>query len=91
MKNFFHKPIAEMTPEGYQVIQIMVNAFVNFAATGDPRVPEFNITWTPVTSEDELLFGLNIREDRTDLMILPETDRMGVFQEIWNTERQIDS
>ena len=86
-KTMYNVPISEMSVEGYELLQFMVSSLTNFAATGNPSVPEMNITWLPVSSESELLFGLNVRENRTEMMILPESDRMHVFDEIFELER----
>ena len=87
LKTSQNVPISEMSVEGYELLQFMVSSLTNFAATGNPSVPEMNITWLPVSSENELLFGLNVRENRTEMMVLPEADRMHVFDELFELER----
>lgn len=55
----------------------MVTFLTNFALTGNPSIVSNNITWTPVTEQSNLLFALNVKTE----MILPESDRMKVFEE----------
>lgn len=86
-KAILHKNFTEMSPEGYKTIQLMISAWTNFAANGDPSIPEMNIRWPAVTSESEMLMGLNINENVSEVMIFPLSDRMKVYDEIWEMDR----
>jgi carboxylesterase type B len=82
-----HKNFAEINERTRNTVEVMTSSFVNFAAFGDPSVPELGIHWPAVSSEDELLMGLNIHEKRSEVMEFPESKRMHVFTEIWDAER----
>lgn len=84
-----YKSFAETSNETKNTVDVMTSSFTNFAATGDPSVPELGIRWPAVSTENELLMGLNIHEteSKTKVLVFPETARMHVFAEIWDTER----
>lgn len=86
-KTIYNKPKAEMSPEGLRTLELMVTMLVNFAGTGNPSIPEMNIVWPRITSEHELLMGLNVNENISEVMVFPESDRMPVFDEIFEMER----
>ena len=85
-KSVFHKSFSDVSNATRQTVELMTTSFTNFAATGDPSAPELGIYWNPVSSENELLIGLNIHETESEFMVLPEAKRMHVFTEIWDTE-----
>lgn len=86
-KTVFHnRTLDEMSPQAYKIVQIMVNTFTNFASTGNPSVSSLRIDWPPVTNDKELLMGLNIVEDDSEIRVFPEERRMRVFDEIWDME-----
>lgn len=86
-KTVFHnRTLDQMTPQAYKIVQIMVNTFTNFAATGNPSVQSLNIDWPPVSNEKELLMGLWIHENTSEVGVFPEERRMRVFDEIWDME-----
>jgi carboxylesterase type B len=86
-KSLMHDSLFNVSEETRNVVEVMLTTFTNFAATGDPSSRELGISWPPVTSEDELLMGLNIHETGSKVMVLPESKRMKVFAEIWDAER----
>jgi carboxylesterase type B len=86
-KTIRHKKLEEMSVEASKVLHLMVTSFTNFAKTGNPSVEEFNVTWPAVSSESNLLRGLNIHENESSVMDFPESRRIGVFDEIWAMER----
>lgn len=76
-------PRNQMSDGAAEMLDLMVTSLTNFARTGNPSIQTRNIVWTPVTDPYQLLFALNVRENnRTEMMILPEADRMKVFDEI---------
>jgi hypothetical protein len=86
-KSLVHEPFANVSIETRNTVELMTTLFTNYAATGDPSAPELGVHWPAVSSEDELLMGLNIRETGSENMVLPESGRTNVFAEIWDTER----
>lgn len=86
-KTIRHKNLNAMNEKSLKVINLMVDSFTNFVKTGDPSVKNMNITWDPVTSDENLLWGLNINEEYSSMSDLPESDRMGVYDEIWKMEQ----
>jgi carboxylesterase type B len=86
-KSIGHKPLGRVTKGTRDTVELMVTTFTNFAASGDPSSKSLGIFWPPVTSEDELLIGLNIHETGARAEVLPESKRMKVFSEIWDGER----
>lgn len=76
-----------MSPEGYKTMQTMVSAWTNFAINGDPSIPEMDIRWPAITSENEILMGLNIHENVSEVIVFPQAARVTVFDEIWEMER----
>lgn len=84
LKSVLHKPLSEMSREGFETLQLMVDLFTQFAGTGEPSVGD--IQWLPVTVETKLLFGLQINEKRSEVRLLPEAIRMSVFEEIGRLE-----
>lgn len=81
-KTAFNPPRNQLSYEALQLLDLMLTSLTNFAATGNPSIGSMNITWTPVTDRYQLLFGLNVRENNTQMMLLPEAERMKVFDEI---------
>jgi carboxylesterase type B len=79
--------LEKVSKETRDTVELMVTTFTNFAASGNPSSKELGITWPPVTSEDELLMGLNIQETGARAEVLPLSKRMKVFAEIWDIER----
>lgn len=86
-RSISHTPFDVMSVETKNTIDLMTSTFTNFAAFGDPSVVELGIEWPAISSENELLMGLNIHEKDTNVEVFPETKRMHVFAEIWDTER----
>jgi carboxylesterase type B len=86
-KSLWHNPWSEVSQETRDTVEMMTTTFTNFAASGDPSAPALGINWPAVKSEDELLVGLNIHETDSKVTVMPESLRMGVFTEIWDTER----
>jgi carboxylesterase type B len=82
-----HRRFDQVSQKTRNTVEMMTTTFTNFAASGDPSAPELGINWPAVKSEDELLVGLNIHETDSKVMVMPESLRMGVFTEIWDTER----
>lgn len=80
--NAYSPPRNDLSYEALQILELMTTSLANFAATGNPSIGSMNITWNPVTDQYKLLYGLNVRENRTEMMILPESDRMEVFDEM---------
>ena len=81
-KTFLHGPVANRSIEAQNTLQLMVSMFTNFAATGDPSVPEMDINFRAVTSADPPLTGLNVHETNTEFKVLPEALRVSVLEEI---------
>lgn len=86
-RSIIHKPFAEVSDETRKTVELMTTFFTNFAATGDPSVPELDINWPEISSENELLMGLNVHETQSKVGVLPEAKRMKIFTEIWDNER----
>lgn len=87
LRTVIHRTFLEVSEETRKTVDLMTTSFTNFATSGDPSVPELGIHWPAVSSENELLMGLNIHETDPKIMVLPEAKRMHVFTEIWDTER----
>jgi carboxylesterase type B len=83
-KSSTHKPLNEVTQETKNTVDLMVTTFTNFAASGSSSASELEIFWPPVTSEEELLMGLNIHETSARAELLSVSERMKVFTEIWD-------
>lgn len=75
----------QMSQQTFKIVELMVTTFTNFAATGNPSIPNI-LNWPPVSNEKELLMGLNIHENDSVIRVFPEERRMRVFDEIWDME-----
>lgn len=66
----------------FQLIKEMTDLFANFARTGYPYESESQI-WLPVTSPKPPLTCLNISEKKTELIALPEGDRLMIWDTVY--------
>lgn len=89
-KSIIHAPFANVSSQTRTIVDQITTSFTNFAATGDPSLPEYGIQWPEVSSEEELLMGLNFNEIESEVMVLPESKRMKVFRQIWDAEFQLN-
>lgn len=80
-------PTPALDSEGFKGINLMLNIFTGFAATGNPNVAEIgeNVEWQPAKF-NEPLKGLNINETTCEFLVLLENDRIKVFDEIFIKE-----
>lgn len=77
-------PTPSIDSPGFKGIRLMLSLFTEFATHGNPVVPELGegVDWTPATFEEPLK-GINIDENKCEVMVLPETERVKVFDEIF--------
>ena len=76
-------PAPAIESPGFEGIKLMLSVFTSFAATGNPNVPELGgVEWEPATY-DEPLKGLNINEKKCEFIVLPENERIKVFDKIF--------
>lgn len=88
-KTILHRPLTDMNEVSYNTLQLMVSLFTTFAKTGAPGGGK--ILWpsveSQVLSDDVILVGLNIKENSTEFMTLPEAGRVKTFDKIFDMER----
>ena len=77
-----HAPSIESP--GFKGIKLMLSIFTEFASTGNPNVPELgdNVEWEPATFIEPLK-GININEEKCEVIVLPEAERIKVFDDIF--------
>lgn len=66
----------------FQTIQTMISLWTNFAITGNPDDTEI-YDWQPVTSVKPPLNCLNISEKKIELISLPESDRLMIWDTVY--------
>jgi hypothetical protein len=67
---------------------VQLSVYTNFAATGNPNVPELgeNVTWEPVQSTGLPLKALHFTNDGDSMEEIPENERIAVWNEIYEKE-----
>lgn len=77
-------PTPPIDSPGFKGIRLMLSLFTEFATHGNPVVPELGegVDWKPATFEEPLK-GINIDENGSTVMILPESERVKVFDKIF--------
>lgn len=82
-----------MKPNWIQLNQLhchyfhQVSIYTSFAITGDPNNAFISdVTWEPVTSVQLPLKCLNISEMKLEMIPLPETERLVVWDSVYNDE-----
>jgi len=69
--------------------RLQTSSFTRFASTGNPNVAEFNgADWHQVTTAQPLT-GINIREDRCEIVKLPEAARLKVWDSFYEREAKV--
>lgn len=64
---------------------LQVAIYTSFAATGDPNNAFISdVTWEPVTSVEHPLNCLEISERKLEMKPLPETERLLVWDSVYN-------
>lgn len=66
----------------FKMIQKMISLWTNFAINGDPNDSETR-DWSPVTSLKPPLNCLNISEKKIELIPLPESDRLMIWDTVY--------
>lgn len=85
-----HRPLSQMNEVSRNTLELMVGLFTNFAASGNPvmpnrALPHWPIAWPYVgllPNENDNLFGLNIKENSTTVGSLPEASRAVLFEQL---------
>lgn len=67
----------------FDKIKLVVSLVTSFIITGNPNSFENDITWEPVTATSPVKC-LNIANDSTEMISLPEFERLKVWDEILN-------
>ncbi|KAG5684334.1 hypothetical protein PVAND_013569 [Polypedilum vanderplanki] len=79
----------EVDSEAFNGIKLMTTMFVNFATYGNPNVEELkNVEWQEATKENPFI-GLNINEKECKLMIIPELERVKIFDEFYHEQKKV--
>lgn len=68
----------------FGVIRRMVETFTTFATTGDPNNCELSEKWEPIKFP---LKCLNIAEDTSAMIDFPESERLKIWDEIFEIEK----
>lgn len=63
-----------------------VAIYTSFASTGDPNNASCDVSWEPVTSVKHPLNCLNISEKKLEMIPLPETERLVVWDSVYTDE-----
>lgn len=71
----------------FNVMKKMVETFTSFATTGDPNNHELDEKFDEVKSKDSFYNCLNISERGTNMMPLPEEERLKTWNEIFDKEK----
>lgn len=65
----------------------MTETFAAFAANGNPNNQELHEQWKPIETSDLPFECLNINQDETKAMPLPEGERLKIWNEIFIREK----
>lgn len=70
-------------------MKIMTSMIANFAKDGNPNVDELkNVEWIEVSKENPA-FGMNINEEKSKMMNLPEFERVKIFDDFYHEQEKI--
>jgi carboxylesterase type B len=69
------------------MIRQMTETFSAFATNGDPNNEEIKQKWNPIETADLPFECMNINQDETKLMPLPESERLKTWDEIFALEK----
>lgn len=86
-KSYLFKTAMGRVPDSgtkeYQAMQKMVSLFTKFAITGNPNGEDAGVkNWIPIRDATNLQC-LNMTIDKFEVVPLPETERMGVWERIY--------
>lgn len=79
-----YAPTPAIDSPGFKGILLMLSVFAEFAKSGNPNVPELGegVKWEPATF-DEPLKGINIDENKCEILVFPEAERCKIFDELF--------
>lgn len=70
----------------FDMIQKMTETFTTFASLGDPNNHEIHEHWEDIQSKETPFRCMNINQDETKMMQLPESERLKTWNEIFEQE-----
>lgn len=67
----------------FENVKKTVEIFTNFAINGDPNCDLFEDEWKALESAELPMKAMNIGTDKCEFIELPETERLGVWNKIF--------